>query len=388
MHSTLHRPDTHKIAADRLRDRSTCLFERPVQASCWPRPEVVELRGESIYWEFERSTWDDETPPSYRTPVSPTRRMLESFVALENASSEEILRYARKWGFLGTRRTNQQFARNEARYSLDGTERWVTQHNWHCDEHNDVEFQEKYDPQSQRQSGLEPLDSWRFWSPQFAAALRIGGRLSLDECPSSYDWQIMHELDPPAAGLLCQSEMNEIDRNVNALALAWNAGEFEKADAVAKELARVDYWATSSDRRIYPAILADHWMLWKLGLPGYFKRAQATMLAAFTLKRWQRIAGVVLDVNLATARPTIETPTLFAGLVWQLLNAFGQGPGFGICSECGATYPLERKPPPGTHHPCSKDACKRAVGAKYQSESRRRKKERALAARHNAQPWH
>src|ERR1019366_6695571 len=64
---------------------------RTVDGELWPVPTIIRIEGDRIYW-----TWGDE--PSKE--IGPTKRMLESFYCLADASDKQILAFAKEYGII------------------------------------------------------------------------------------------------------------------------------------------------------------------------------------------------------------------------------------------------------------------------------------------------
>jgi hypothetical protein len=76
----------------------------------------------------------------------------------------------------------------------------------------------------------------------------------------------------------------------------------------------------------------------------------------FTLDDWMDIGGIRLYLNPYENRVEINTPSLFSGLVIQLISVVYQSNGIAICSACGQPFAPKRAPAREKRHYC--DQCR------------------------------
>jgi hypothetical protein len=125
-------------------------------------PPEVETDGANLYWSLRR--WAETGRVGL---ASPTRLMLDRFVALVGAKPETICAFARKYGVLG----------------ICAQHKMPSSHDWDCD----------LIPGPSAAWWAEPVDLWRFYAGQFRAVLRIGNELNKGRLGQKEDWAI---LDP------------------------------------------------------------------------------------------------------------------------------------------------------------------------------------------------
>jgi hypothetical protein len=156
-----------------------------------------------------------------------------------------------------------------------------------------------------QQIGGEPIANWRFWGRRFSAALAIGSCLREGRYGDERHWDCLFGANgyrPPAKGYKCSFEGitdNDIFDEVR--------GEFNE-----------------------------------------------------TLNEWLMLGKVQLGLAYDGSGLSFETPTLFSGLLLQLVSAIGGSGGFAICSNCGKPYSPKRQPPRTTRHYCT-DCGRRAA---------------------------
>jgi hypothetical protein len=332
-------------------------LERPVAGSRWEVPDVLKLDGQFLYWEAQCYR-GPERARCYCQEKSSGCKMLQSFVELENADERRILAYAQRWGVLHTRPLHR-LSSLECQ-PIDGfQEIWVTWHNRVRPEHDDVEAYCKAD-HNDRFSGREPLCVWRYWARRFGAALNVGNALAGGTRPELTDWEIMTGIyQPRSVGAFLPSSSDTSDSILKKIALkhAWMNGEFDQAEKiwhemwelkVKQELAlKID--GEDGYRTVYiPFDPGEHeaillaWDTWRLCHPDTpFSDETLWLRSEQCIHKWRDWAGVGIGLDFLTRKLEVQTNTLFAGLVFQLMAAFGRCAGLAVC-ECGETFRPKR----------------------------------------------
>jgi hypothetical protein len=315
------------------------VLERPVQATRWIVPDVVELDRKHLYWKIRYVEGDEDKPDEdgkfieLNKEIGPSRGMLERFVALDSTDTGKILAFARRWGILDVKRARARVAGLLSHVGLSGffqcpnelavpTRRWYTAGN-----EFGVSSSRDVDPETADVYGREPLYVWRHWIRKFSASIRIASALVVPECPNQKDWELL--LDLPDLS------------NFRPRRVLLQKGLTDETPGLLP-LSREE----------------QQWLVWRECRPQFFDVGLSRLHLQLTLSQWQRIAGVNLTIDQMTNQLSIETRCLFAGLVWQILAASCTSAGMSVCSGCGKTYSPSRLPAAGTRHYCP--TCRKA----------------------------
>jgi len=244
--------------------------------------------------------------------ITPSKGMLEEFVALAEADEGKYLEYAYRWGLL----------------DLCKEHRKATNHNYNCEPMvphrmvvmgpTDRAFKEH---RKKLLSEGEPISAWRRYARFAKALLNIAAKLHEGKLGSDEDWRTLH-----------------FDR---AGFLGWNHVEKRKE-------------ANFSDIDFEKSLVVDGVNTYWLGSGGvqpriYWKASRPTI--------------------------TFECPKpygkLFANLAIQLMMAVSQLDSVAICSACGQSYEPKRRPKSNQRRYCPD--CKKVAWRAASAAYRRRK---------------
>jgi hypothetical protein len=245
--------------------------------------------------------------------ITPSKGMLEEFVALADADENKYLEYACKWGILEL--CKEHFS--------------PTSHNYNCEpiipfrtivlgptEKAAKEHYEKI------LSEGEPISAWRDYARFAKAILNIAARLHEGEIGSDEDWDTLH---------------------------------FDEAGFLG-----LDYAAERRKSKKFPDLYREK-----------------SMIANGVNTYWLGSGGVQPRVSWKASRPiiTFECPKpygkLFANLAIQLMMAVSQVDAVAICSACGQSYMPKRRPKNNQRRYCP--TCKKVAQRDASADYRRRK---------------
>lgn len=297
--------------------------DRPADIEVVRVPTEIDLDGDRLVW-----TWSQD---AYRT-VRPDDRMLTQFVKLDDASDEQILRYARRWGVLEICRHNVPRTHKPLGPSL-------------TDAPDPVEWCESLGwPKDAR---WEPLEAWRHFAGQARALLNIVAQLRAGKPARYEDWNAVAQGARTYHGRVAgiEAELREV--------------------TIGREYA----WDGSN-------------------LPPRKRRIREERIKRDKPLNgeWARVTGLVNDwMDLGNIRPRLYTEdgrvavrlgggeTLFGALAVQLALAISRTDGLAICSACGAPYLPVRRPSLNRRHYCP-DCSKWGAWRDAARDYRRRKK--------------
>jgi hypothetical protein len=170
-------------SAEMLNDVGT--LERPMQARKFTGQEVVGTRQENLLW---RETYRPILDCLYEA-VDNTEEILWKFIRLHDAPSDEILRFARKWGVLGICEHSFPATHNPPRMAKSKSHPACTPLRLNADNY------------------WEPLQSWRDYSRQARGILRIAARLHQDKLGLKEDWEAVYGEDYTVSGMAPEAEL-------------------------------------------------------------------------------------------------------------------------------------------------------------------------------------
>jgi hypothetical protein len=293
-------------AFDGLLTLDAGVLERPVAVQPYNSLNKFRIEDEKIKIspEAERSVL-----------ITPSKGMLEEFVALADADEKKYLKYACRWGLLELCKEHHE----------------PTNHNYKCEpivpsrmvvlgttdkaakEHRETLLSEG-----------EQISAWRNHARFARALLNIAARLHDGEIGSDEDWNTLHFDE---AGFL-----------------GW------------------DYAKERRKARKFPDI-----------------DREKSLIADGVNTYWLGSGGVQPRVHWNATRPiiTFECPKpsgkLFANLAIQLMMAISQLDSVAICSACGQSYKPLRRPKSNQRRYCPSASCKKVAQRDASADYRRRK---------------
>jgi hypothetical protein len=328
-----------------LRSPTTGEIERPIESSAWMLPSEVWNDRRYVYW---RASLVDGLPEHL---VSGGRGMLASFLNLETAPAEKIVRFIKRWGPLGLRR--RIFSGGAANKELDRY--YGTPKHWRSDAYpsslltpviTTIRFADK---SRSAIASEEPLHIWRYWARKFAAAIRISEAVRTGEVlPEAWrtDWgQFVHG----SRTFLRLRGRTPVGKNGKPVPLG-TATKYLGTD-IASVLAE---WMRIADLTLSFTYCED-----SVGHDS------------------ETLTNALSDARRVTTGPSgfrlsIETQHAFAGLVLQLMAAMSGVAGFAVCSTCGSIYAPMRQPHLGELNYCRK--CRRRARTLAMRRHRQRQK--------------
>lgn len=246
--------------------------------------------------------------------ITPSKGMLEEFVALADGDESKYLEYACRWGLLELCKEHYE----------------PTNHNYNCEPivpSRMVVFGPTSKAAREHRENLlaegEPISEWRRFAQFARAILNIAARLHEGEIGSDEDWHTLH-----------------FD---NAGFLGW------------------DYVTERRKAKNFPDL-----------------EREKSLIADAVNTYWLGSGGVQPRVYWRSSRPTItfECPKpygkLFANLAIQLMMAISQIESLAICSACGQSYTPIRRPKRNQRRYCPD--CKRVATRDASAAYRRRKR--------------
>jgi hypothetical protein len=287
---------------DGLLTKDTAALERPVSIQPYQAFNKYRIEDGKIKISREAKT---------SVLVTPSRGMLEEFVALADAEENKYLEYACRWGLLEL--CKEHFA--------------PTSHNHNCEPiipfrttvlgPTEKAFKEHLE---KLLSEGEPLRAWRKYARYARALLNIAARLHTGELGSDEDWKTLH-----------------FDR---AGFLGWNHAEKRKEK-------------NFSDINFEKSLVAT-------GVNNWLESGGVQPKVS-----WKASRPIV----------TFECPKpygkLFANLAIQLMMAVSQVDAVAICSACGQSYMPRRRPKKNQRRYCPN--CKKTARRDASADYRRRK---------------
>ena len=246
--------------------------------------------------------------------ITPAKGMLEEFIQLADADEQNILKYARRWGFLELCREHWEPASH-----IHDCEPFVP--------FRTVVFGTTTAVATEHRAKLlasgEPVSEWRRFARFGRALLNIAGNLYEGKIGSDEDWDTLHFDE---AGFI-----------------GWNYAKDRYKDKKFPDLDRertlvasgVNYWLTGGG--VQPNV------------------------------SWRGLRPVI---TFECRRPYGK---LFANLAIQLMMAVSQADALAICSACGQSYMPLRRPKTGQRRYCSncKPVSRRDASADYRRRKRR-----------------
>ena len=142
----------------------------------WRRPGEVRVEGDSL-------VYSARSVSTYLNPDEPFE-VLKSFIDLEGAASDKIVRFAQRWGVLGICEHGLPSIHNPGIHTFVDSPGWKLIQRY---EYRDSCFS------TRRSDGLyfEPLDEWSYWVQQASIIVRLGAELHALRPGSPKDWQTM-----------------------------------------------------------------------------------------------------------------------------------------------------------------------------------------------------
>jgi hypothetical protein len=278
----------------------------------WLVPEIIELRGARVCW---RPTKPSPTLLGQRCAYStraPGSGLLERFVALADASPEDILRYARHWGVLAICAHGLPASHNLACTPLELRSR------------RGVVF-------------WEPVQSWRFFSRHAKAILEIAAATHTSQVVESAPAQLLCRPPRPNG----QVAPFRVARTQRAERI-----DLEKLLGVLNDCKHL--WEDPFD------VIGGY--LSSAGSPGSSRKANALVrqraLVTFAVNSWLDWGRARPHVVWNSPTPTIELTTgglleadrLLGALALQLAYAVARSEGVATCFACGRFYTPRRRP--------------------------------------------
>lgn len=299
---------THLLGRNRV-DRE---FEQPVAIRSWARPSRVELAGDKLRWiasagegvlaDEPEEQWQDLQPG-----------LLRGFLRLADASPEDVLRFAERWGVLELCRHDLPCSHTlNAGAGKLAVEALVPAG-------GDVPS-ETYAGECRKRMRagwvLEPLASWRRIASSFGAIVRITSAERLGKPSGAGDWEVLggdRILVPERA-----------PGRSAPMGLRARTGRFRRLDLRSLGL--------DPEQRI-------------LIVSGYINSL---------IEGWLDLADTRLQYRWRPggAELFVGTGGLFGALVVDLALAVGGSHGFAFCSSCSLPYVPGRQPSAGRRNYC------------------------------------
>lgn len=304
----------------------------PIASVSWTAPERAEIRGGWLVYPMN-GTWRE---------VGSGRRLLEDFLRLSTASDEAIARFAEDWGpiFVCDEHMLPVFHREPSRQVFERGE---------C---GGIEVDG--DPAT-------PLATWRHWSRQALAALRLGAALRTNSEGAEEDWQAISEEQLT----LWQQDMRKL-----------------RPMSPARRDAEGRLYVTPPS---YGLPLLNSRAAWQKSV----RDAASEQIGAdvgMSIARNDLVSAVQNWLQLGAVAPVFTWPStgpdvlmggsgVFAAIGVQIMMAISRSGGLAICSACGRAYVPHRRLAANRRHYCedctSTGAPVRDAAAAY----RKRKKE-------------
>lgn len=291
-------------AFDSLLTRDAATLERPVAVQPYNSLNKFRLEDGKI----------KISPKAEKSVlITPSKGMLEEFVALADADENKYLEYACKWGLL----------------DLCKEHHTITNHNYNCEPiipYRMVVLGVTDKPAREHRKMLlaagEPVSAWRDYARFARALLNIAAKLHEGELGSDEDWETLHGDE---AGFL-----------------GWNHAERRRE----KNFSDIDY-----EKSLIVTGVNTYW----LGSGGVQPRIY-----------WEASRPTI----------TFECPKpygkLFGNLAVQLMMAISQLDSVAICSACGQSYEPKRRPKTNQRRYCPD--CKKVARRDASADYRRRKR--------------
>ena len=295
-------------------------LEQAIVPREWLVPDMIELRGARVCWRPSQPAPKFlGRRPAYSKRV-PGSGLLEQFVALGNASGEDILRYARQWGVLGI-----------CPHGLPMS------HDRRC---MPMEF-----PNRQALTFWEPVQSWQFFSRHAKAILEIAVATHNSEIVES-----------AAAQLLCrppQPKRRVVPHRV-AVARRSALSDLATLRAVLKEHQNEYLWEdpfSVIDQHLSPVGRGSR--------KGNALERQRT-LVTFAVNGWLEWGRARPHIVWNGPTPAIELTTggflaadrLLGALALQLAYVVASSESVATCFACGRFYTPHRRPAAGRRSFC------------------------------------
>lgn len=268
-------------------------LDRHIVGLTWYLPETVQLVEDGILWNGQGGS------------VRPRADMLEAFLRLADATDDRVLAYARRWGVLG-------ICKHELPFGLP----------LHTDEFCMPQRWQGWDP-PRGPGGWEPIKSWRDFSRQAGALLRLAAQLHRDR-----------------------------------------KGQAEDVSTVLSTMPQ-------SLKDTYPVVF---------GQPRETIEQQRGFVAAF-IREWLWLGSVRLDFRWYGHGARIEFGGfglhygLFGALAVQLILAISRSDGVVFCSGCGEAYLPQRRPKARQRNYCAD--CGRPIALRDAARAYRRRRAQA-----------
>jgi predicted RNA-binding Zn-ribbon protein involved in translation (DUF1610 family) len=324
------------------------ILERPVMSSGWPVPDAVvtDDRERFLWAQFEHYPFNDTR--EFRRMAYAERGMLEGFIQLATAPAAKIRKFASRWGLL-RRRT---FQRGWSDIGDDGASHYGRREAIIIPSDQKKNLP-KWRATAEVLDELDPLYAWRYYARLFAAALNVGARLREGKPPNPSDWEVMFRIYRPGVSPFAVKPKEKLGRS---LFENWEKNDYAAAQEIAKRIKNPFEWKDPGTNR-----LLWHWWKWRNCVPLYHRVEHTVALCAIELEYWKEAANINIGVTMMEAKVEIRTQSLFAGLVWQLINTFANSSGIAICAECGSSFAPGRKPSTATRHFCPNCGRKAAI---------------------------
>ena len=283
---------------------------RPAVTTLLLLQDRVEIRGDRLFWENDRSRRLPKT-------VSPSPRLLETFLRLVDARPAVIGDFARRWGILGI-----------CKHTLPRT------HDFREGPPTRFCRTKGYRFTRNTESGWEPLHVWRRYAGQARAIVDVAAQLHQRKIVRDKDiWRRTHS----HVFLTYPDFLGNREAQCHAISVAING------------------WLELGMVRAF--------LNWELDSP-------ATVTLGTSVLRQDRpeIRPIVLNLF-----PEMQGHTLFGALGVQLLMAVSRTAGFATCSSCGHPYTPTRRPSPNRRRYCPN--CGVRAAWRDAQQARRQKRE-------------
>ena len=133
--------------------------DTPLPAGRWLRPVEIELAEDAVEWRWQ---------PGKELPalVEPTHELLDEFLMLQDATDDEILSFAQRWGVLEICEHGYFSAAPDACLTRDPRAEWIAR------------------------TVREPLAIWRSVVARFRGTLNVAAALQLGDVPDIGLWEL------------------------------------------------------------------------------------------------------------------------------------------------------------------------------------------------------
>jgi hypothetical protein len=279
---------------------------KPVPSGQVIVPGKIELEGDAIHWEL--------AGPARAQEIS--RSTLNEFVKLWEGNAVAILKFAKRWGVL----------------IIDS---WKTKGG-----------KVRYRPCGSMAKGVDPIESWKYYSRRAYALLNIAAALRRGKLGDGTDWEVIAAFDDRPESFKAADEQHRYG-------MGWYV--FPKSN---QRRSAVDQ---SRD------LVATEVRMWL----SFWRQSRRNGLSDFSVQWSQKRERWELGVDYHGF--------LFAALALQLALSVAGAESLYTCSGCGAPYVRElKRPKPGTSNYC-RECSEKGIAQRRAVDAYREKKAEAIS---------